>query len=184
MSSALEQEAVFTVSYIENLPDGVRAELLDGIVYDMAPPNTRHQLLLSELHAAIHHQIKSKKGKCKVFPAPFAVYLHDDELNYVEPDISVICDPSKINEKGCNGAPDWIIEIVSPSSVRHDYVTKLSAYMNAGVKEYWIVNLLKNMISVTSFDDLPMQNYTFNEKIKVHIYDDFEIDFAELDIDF
>jgi Uma2 family endonuclease len=184
MSSALEQESMFTVSYIENLPDGERAELLDGVIYAMAPPNTRHQLLLSELHGLIHRKIKSKNGKCKIFPAPFAVYLNDDDLNYVEPDISIICDPKKLNEKGCNGAPDWIIEIISPSSERHDYMTKLSAYMKAGVKEYWIVNPLKNIISVNILDDFPAKNYTFHDKVTVHIFDDFEIDFSTLNLDY
>lgn len=79
-------------------------------------------------------------GDCFVFPAPFAVFLNENDKNYVEPDISVICDKNKITEKGCNGAPDWGAEIVSPSSRQMDYYKKLFKYRTAGVREYWVVD--------------------------------------------
>ena len=126
----------------------------------------------------IYNYIKSKGGKCKVIPAPFAVFLEnaDGNTNYVEPDISVICDPDKLNDKGCNGAPDWIIEIVSPSSRKMDYITKTNLYMNAGVKEYWIVDPMREIVMVykASEDAVPVFS-RFGEKIKVGIYDDLEI---------
>lgn len=80
--------------------------------------------------------------------APFAVYVKDDIRNYVEPDISVICDRDKLDETGCHGAPDWVIEIVSPSSKHMDHVRKLELYREAGVREYWIVDSLKGSVSV------------------------------------
>lgn len=172
------RKQVYTVDDIYALPDGKRAELIDGNLYMMAPPNTKHQLIMNDINIAIYNYIKSKGGKCKVIPAPFAVFLEnaDGNTNYVEPDISVICDPDKINEKGCNGAPDWIIEIVSPSSRKMDYITKTNLYMNAGVKEYWIVDPMREIVMVykASEDAVPVFS-RFGEKIKVGIYDDLEI---------
>ena len=85
-------------------------------------------------------------------PAPFAVYLDEINNTYVEPDISVICDPNKLDDKGCKGAPDWIIEIVSPASRKMDYLLKLFKYRSAGVREYWIVDIAKNRITVYNFN--------------------------------
>ena len=164
------------------LPNDVRAELIDGKFYDMASPSRRHQEILSELHIAIGTYLKSKKGPCKVYPAPFAVKLFDDKRNIVEPDISVICDPDKLTDKGCSGAPDWIIEIVSPSNAGHDYVRKLNLYMDAGVREYWIVDPDRRKMIVYWLDEEQFRTeaYTFEESVKVSIYDDFWIDFKEL----
>ena len=172
------KKQVYKVDDIYALPDGKRAELIDGNLYMMAPPNTKHQLIMNDINIAIYNYIKSKGGKCKVIPAPFAVFLEnaDGNTNYVEPDISVICDPDKLNDKGCNGAPDWIIEIVSPSSRKMDYITKTNLYMNAGVKEYWIVDPMREIVMVykASEDAVPVFS-RFGEKIKVGIYDDLEI---------
>ena len=172
------KKQVYTVDDIYALPDGKRAELIDGNLYMMAPPNTKHQLIMNDINIAIYNYIKSKGGKCKVIPAPFAVFLEnaDGNTNYVEPDISVICDPDKLNDKGCNGAPDWIIEIVSPSSRKMDYITKTNLYMNAGVKVYWIVDPMREIVMVykASEDAVPVFS-RFGEKIKVGIYDDLEI---------
>lgn len=167
-----------TIDDVYSLPEGERAELIDGNIYMMAPPSTKHQLILNDINAAIYNYIKAHKGKCKVIPAPFAVFMENAEgnINYVEPDISIICDPDKLNDKGCNGAPDWIIEIVSPSSRKMDYITKTNLYMNAGVKEYWIVDPMREIVMVykASEDAVPVFS-RFGEKIKVGIYDDLEI---------
>ena len=171
-------EKSYTVDDIYALPDGKRAELIDGNLYMIAPPSTRHQLIMNDINIAIYNYIKSKGGKCKVIPAPFAVFMENAEGNIkdVEPDISIICDPDKLNDKGCNGAPDWIIEIVSPSSRKMDYITKTNLYMNAGVKEYWIVDPMREIVMVykASEDAVPVFS-RFGEKIKVGIYDDLEI---------
>lgn len=107
---------------------------------------------------------------------------HDDRF-YIEPDISVICDPNKISQKGCKGAPDWIIEIVSPSNSSHDYVKKLNLYLDAGVREYWIVNPKTETILVYFFEqEILGQSYTFSDKVKVNIYDDLTIDFTDINI--
>ena len=177
---ALPKDASYTIKDIYNLPEGERAELIDGQIYYMAPPTFRHQYLSIKLSSKIDQYIVSNKGNCIVITAPFAVFLNEDDKNYVEPDISVICDKSKITEHGCIGAPDWIIEIVSPSSKKMDYMTKLFKYRQAGVREYWIVDSIKNMIITYGFENDTMEYYSFSEKVKVRIYPDLEIDFSDM----
>lgn len=104
----LPQERVYTTEDIYNLPEGTRAELIDGQIYYMAPPSRKHQRVVGKLFTAISQYIESKGGSCEPYIAPFAVFLNENNKNYVEPDISVICDKNKLNDKGCIGAPDWI----------------------------------------------------------------------------
>ena len=111
------------------LPDGQRAELINGQIYNMAPPSPLHQELVMELSASLRNYIKKKGDNCKVYPAPFAVFIKDDDSNYVEPDISIVCNSNKISHRGCEGAPDFIIEIVSPSSRKMDYSTKMRSIL-------------------------------------------------------
>lgn len=178
---ALALEKTYTIEDIYSLPDGQRAELIDGQIYDMAPPNFLHQKILMGLSAAIHQYINTHGGNCEVLPAPFAVFLNEDDRNYVEPDISVICDKGKISEKGCHGAPDWIVEIVSPSTQRVDYGIKLFKYRTAGIREYWIVNPLLCNVNVYDFEygDGTCQ-YSFDHDIPVCIYNDLTIRVSDL----
>lgn len=108
--------------------------------------------------------------------------MNENDKNYVEPDISVICDPNKLTDRGCNGAPDWIIEIVSPGSRRMDYSTKLFKYRASGVREYWIVDPHKNRITIWNFTMDDTAEYTFTDTVKAGIYEDLSIDFSQLDI--
>lgn len=173
---ALHQDMTYTIEDIYALPDGQRAELIDGKIYDMAPPNTIHQRLVAKLSHHILSHIDTKGGDCEVFPAPFAVFLNKDDRNYVEPDISVICDNDKLNDKGCNGAPDWIIEIISPSTERIDYGIKLFKYRSAGVREYWVVNPRTRIINVYDFEkEKETRQYSFDDEIPVCIYEGFSI---------
>ena len=165
-------QALKTIDDIYALPDGVRAELIDGIMYDMATPSASHQKMAVDFITDIINYIRSNKGKCEAFVAPFAVFLSDDDINYVEPDIAVICDKDKLDDKGCHGAPDFIIEIVSPSSTNMDYMIKLFKYRSAGVKEYWIVDPMKKVIRTYLFDKDVTNEYSFSEEIPVGIYDD------------
>ena len=173
--NALRQDTDYTTEDIYALPDGKRAELIDGQIYYMAPPNTNHQRLVTNFTYSIEGYIRNKKGGCQVFPAPFAVFLNADDKNYVEPDITVICDKDKITEKGCQGAPDWVIEIVSPGSRSMDYYKKLIKYRTAGVREYWVTDPEKKMVTVYRFEKDDMEEYTFGEEIRVGIYEDFSI---------
>ena len=120
----LPQKEFYTAEDYWNLPEDVRAELIDGQIYNMAPPSRLHQELVSQFTKIIGNYIDSHKGGCKVYPAPFAVNLDANDKDWVEPDISVICDPDKLTDRGCSGAPDLIIEILSPSSRKMDYITK------------------------------------------------------------
>ena len=165
----------YTIEYIYALPDGERAELIDGQIYSMAPPNTRHQRILNYINTEINMYIRKNNGECEVFPAPFAVFLNDDDMNYVEPDISVICDKNKISDKGCHGAPDWVIEIISPSSRAMDYFTKLFKYQKSGVREYWIVDPIKQRVTVYFFEKELVEEYSFGEEVPVRIYEGFSI---------
>lgn len=180
-TSALQRKDGFTIEDIEKMPESQRAELIDGEIYMMSSPSKTHQEVIGEIYFLIKDYFKKKKGGCKVFQAPFAVYLFNDEKNYFEPDISVICDISKLDEKGCHGAPDWIIEVVSPSSKSMDYVLKPYKYKKAGVREYWVVNAQTKSIWVYNFQDESNQAYTFEDKIKVGIYEDLWIDFKQID---
>ncbi len=178
---ALPQERIYTVEDIYALPEGQRAELIDGRMYMMAPPNTTHQKISWKLHQTIGNYIDSKKGNCDVYAAPYAVFLNKDDVNYVEPDLSVICDKSKINEKGCFGAPDWVIEITSPSDPQRDYGVKLFKYLTAGVREYWIVNPQKKAITVFDFEQEKRSNqYSWDDDIPVCIYEDLSINISKL----
>ena len=165
----------YTIEYIYALSDGERAELIDGQIYYMAPPNTRHQRMLNYINTEINMYIRKNNGECEVFPAPFAVFLNDDDMNYVEPDISVICDKNKISDKGCQGAPDWVIEIISPSSMAMDYFTKLFQYQKSGVREYWIVDPIKQRVTVYFFEKELVEEYSFGEEVPVGIYEGFSI---------
>lgn len=178
---ALTDTIHYTIEDIYSLPEGQRAELIDGQIYDMAPPNTRHQILVSKLNQKIANYIDSKGGDCKVIPAPFAVFLNMDDRNYVEPDISVICDQDKLDDRGCNGAPDWIIEVTSPSDPQRDYGIKLFKYRTAGVREYWIVNPQKKTVMVFDFEKEHRSNqYNFEDDIPGCLYEDLIINISTL----
>ncbi len=177
----LAQDKTYTIEDIYALPDGQRAELIDGRMYMMAPPRRIHQELVGQFTKAIGQYIDAHGGLCKVYPAPFAVFLNADERNYVEPDISVVCDRDKLDEYGCNGAPDWIIEIASPSDSHRDYGIKLFKYRTAGVREYWIVNPMTRTVTVYDFEDESgTDQYTFDDEISVRIYEDLTLRISSL----
>lgn len=172
--------------------EGERIEIIDGQIYNMSPaPSRVHQEIISALVIEIGNYIKSNNGPCKVYPAPFDVILKNDEedlissTNVVQPDISVICDRSKLTDKGCTGSPDMIVEVISPYNPSNDYVRKLNLYEQFKVKEYWIVNPMKKNVLVYTLTDIGYDapnSYAFSEKIKVNIYNNLEIDFNSIDL--
>ncbi len=178
---ASPQEKLYTIQDIYALPDGRRAELIDGRIHMMAPPSARHQDIVFSISRKIADYIDAHRGDCKIYLAPYAVFLNADDKNYVEPDISVICDKSKLDDRGCIGAPDWVIEVASPGTERMDYGIKLFKYRSSGVREYWIVNPMKRAVNVF---DLACGNasalYAFDDQIPVCIYEDLTIDIQEL----
>lgn len=171
----------YTTADIRTLPEGKRAELIDGKMYMMSSPTLIHQEISVWLTARIFEYIRENGGKCRVLPAPFGVFIKKDDRNYFEPDISVVCDREKLRQEGCHGAPDWIIEIVSPSSRKMDYIQKTKAYMEAGVDEYWIVDPDSRTVSVYSFrKSAEPVSYSFTDRIPSAIHDSLSIDFAAL----
>lgn len=177
----LLKENHYTSEDYWNLPDDQRAELIDGQLYNMAPPSSQHQFISFNLGRKIADYIDSHSGECKVVLAPFAVNLTGNDKTWVEPDISVICDKNKLSDRGCEGAPDWIVEIVSPSTQANDYGIKLFKYRTAGVREYWIINPLKKSVLVYDLEnDKTTAQYSFDEVISGNIYPDLSVKIADL----
>lgn len=175
------QPETITLEQYESLPDEKRVEVFDGVVYDMTSPSQIHQSISMQLSTIINNYILRKKGPCSIFSAPFDVKLSDTPLIMVQPDIMVVCDKDKLDEKRCNGAPDFIIEIVSPNNPSDDYIRKLYYYKNYGVREYWIVDPRRKIITVNYFEgNIISVQYPFDSTIKVNIYDDLLINFSDI----
>jgi Uma2 family endonuclease len=155
----LQEKQHYTYADCLEWDDSFRAEIINGEVYasddgSASPPLTIHQILLRNLTVKLANFLEGKP--CQVFPAPFGVRLFPkDDLSdntVLEPDLVVIWDPSKIDKRGCNGAPDLIIEILSPSNSRRDTLVKFNLYLDAGVREYWIVNPETQSVQVHILD--------------------------------
>ena len=167
-------------------------EIIEGDIYNMSPaPSRIHQKIIMELSFELKNYIKSNNGSCEVYPAPFDVILiNDDEeaensKNVVQPDISIICDKSKLTDKGCTGSPNMIVEVVSPYNPSNDYIRKASLYEKYKVQEYWIVNPMKKNILVYNLTnngyDTP-NIYSFDDVVPVSIFKNLNIDFSCLDL--
>lgn len=166
-------------------PEDERWEIIDGTPYMQAAPTRIHQEILGELFKQIAVYLTGRP--CKVYPAPFCVRLPQDHEkneneneNIIEPDISIICDKSKLDDKGCIGAPDLIIEIISPSSTKKDKIVKFNKYEKAGVQEYWIVEPDQKFISIFILQDNRRYGrpeiFTEDDKIAISIFQDLIID--------
>lgn len=164
-----------------NLPDGRRAELIDGELYDMAPPSRVHQGISMGLSLAFGTYVAQREGACRVYAAPFAVNLDADDATWVEPDLAVVCDAGKLSDRGCEGAPDLVVEIVSPRSRRMDYITKTFRYERAGVREYWIVDPTAGHTTVYRFEaaDPSPRVYPFDAPVPVGIWGDLAVTIGE-----
>lgn len=177
----LPKRDIYTSNDYWNLPDGERAELINGQLYAMAPPSRIHQKLIIQFGKTLANYIDSHHGDCEVYPAPFAVNLDAYDKDWVEPDISVICDKNKLTGRGCSGAPDFVIEIVSPSSRKMDYSQKNALYSDAGIREYWIVDPEKERTTVYRYEeDAAPVIFAFDQNITVGIYGDLTINIKEL----
>ena len=169
----------YTIEDVYALPDGVRAELMDGKLYFMATPSRTHQKIVGELHLTVANYIKAHGGSCEVYIPPFGVFLYGDESTYVEPDLTVVCDSSKLDEKGCWGAPDWVVEVLSPSTGTKDMGKKYSKYRSAGVREYWMIHPEKKVVIVYGFskeeDKESAAIYSFDDEITCGIYPELKI---------
>lgn len=133
-------------------PEDTRYELIDGIAYAMTAPTRRHQETLLELARQVANALQSHP--CRPFIAPFDVRLPkgeeaDQDIDtVVQPDLCVVCDPQKLDERGCRGAPDWVVEVLSPATAGHDHILKRAVYERAGVREYWLVHPVDRIVTV------------------------------------
>lgn len=181
MPALQPQPEIISLEQYEALPENTRIEVFDGIIYNMSSPSQTHQTILTELLVSLRNYIRGKGDICSVFPAPFDVKLSDTPLTIVQPDILIVCNKNKLDGKRCNGAPDFIIEIVSPSNPADDYIRKLYYYKNYGVREYWIVDPQRKSVTVNDFErNLLNVPYTFDSVIKVNIYEDLYINFSDI----
>lgn len=166
-----------------------RIEIINGEAVMMAlSPATDHQLISGELFGQIHSYLKGKK--CKVISAPFDVRLFEqdgdgpeDVDTVVVPDITVVCDPDKLDKHGCKGAPDMVVEILSPSTQRHDRLTKFNLYQRAGVREYWIVDPANRAVQSFVLEDgrYSVKEFgTAGDKLRVNVLEDCVIDLSEV----
>lgn len=160
-----------------------RWEIIDGVPYMQAAPSRVHQEISGELYLQFGTYLKGKP--CKVYHAPFCVRLDiekddNDIKNVVEPDITIVCDSSKLDERGCKGSPNMIVEILSPSTGKKDRVDKFNKYEKSGVTEYWVVEPDQKLVSVFLLQSNGRygrpEMYTEEDKIKVSLFPDLEID--------
>ena len=177
-----DRQGTYTLDDYYALPDERRVELIDGVFYDMTAPATFHQLIGGLIHSRFLTYITENKGTCVPFIAPVDVQLDRDDKTMLEPDIIVVCDRDKIIRRCIYGAPDLIIEILSPSTRRKDMIIKLNKYLIAGVREYWIIDPDQETVTVYDFehDQFPIY-YTFDDTVPVMIWDGkCQIDFREI----
>ncbi|HAA81038.1 MAG: hypothetical protein XD65_0207 [Caldanaerobacter subterraneus] len=184
-----KREEIYTYEDYLNWPEEQRIELINGQVYLMAPPSRIHQEVSGAIYNQFYNYLKDKE--CKVYYAPFGVKFpsgnekSDKEIKtVVEPDIVVVCDKSKLDDEGCKGAPDLIVEITYPSTARKDKIEKFNLYEKHGVKEYWIVEPENKIVSVFTLQENNRygrpDTFTIGDKIKVSIFEDLVIDLKDV----
>lgn len=159
-----------------------RWEKIDGVIYDMTPPpSSQHQAIVGSLYGEFYNYLKGKQ--CKAFPSPFGVWLDEENDIYVEPDITVICDSSKIHLKGCVGVPDLVVEVLSPSTALKDKRVKLKRYRLSGVRECWIVDPLNEIMEVYNFSEnlfTEPQVFGKDEIVKDGLFENLQINLKDI----
>ncbi|MBQ8519099.1 MAG: Uma2 family endonuclease [Agathobacter sp.] len=177
-----KKQGEYTVADYYAWPEDERIELIDGVIYDMGAPSFAHQDIIIEIAYVLKKYIKENKGNCKVCVAPLDVQLDCDNKTMIQPDIMVICKKDIITKKNLFGAPDMIVEVLSKSTRKKDMGTKLAKYIEANVREYWIVDLEKERVIVYDIEnDIQTTIFTFENKVPVGIWgDECVVDFAEI----
>ena len=182
------EKARYTFADCLTWGENERIEIINGEAFMMAPPSRAHQEISGALFAQLYNFLEGKK--CRVYAAPFAVRLFEQDRDrpedvdtMVEPDLSVVCDSGKLDNHGCKGAPDLVIEILSPSTRRHDRLVKLNLYQRAGVREYWIVDPVSKDVQSFVLEDgrYSVKGFgTAGDTLKVNILEDCIIDLKEV----
>ena len=177
------KQGQYTIEDYLRLPEEERVELIDGVIYDMAAPTDKHQIIGNEIYARFRDYIRKNKGKCITITAPLDVQLDCDNKTMVQPDVVIVCDRNKFKEGRVFGAPDLIVEVLSESTKKKDITIKGEKYSAAGVREYWLVDPKKKRVHVYYYEQeelLPVM-YTFEQKVPVGIWNgECEVDFAEI----
>jgi len=178
MNIALKIKGEFSYRQYKTWPDEERWELINGVAYNMTPaPNRKHQEIAGEIYRQLANFLKGKK--CKAYMAPFDVRLplynenEDDIINIVQPDVLVVCDKNKLDSKGAIGAPDLVVEILSPSTAAKDLREKMALYEQAGVLEYWLVDPHDNIVMIHKLVDNAYgraEIFAGSEKIPIGIF--------------
>ncbi len=177
-----KKQGSYTLEDYYALPDDRRVELIDGVIYDMGAPTSVHQLFAGEFYNQIKNYIKKKKGNCMPLISPVDVQLDCDDKTMVQPDVLIVCDRDKVIPRCVYGAPDFVIEVLSPSTKKKDMTKKLQKYMDAGVCEYWIVDPKQRRVLVYDFSTETYPTiYGFEDEIPVGLYGgDLKIDMKEV----
>ena len=179
------KQGEYTVDYVMSLPEDVRVELIDGFIYDMATPTYIHQAIAGHIHAKFLDFVTRNKGGCFPFISPIGVQLDRDDKTFLEPDVIIVCRREKddrMRERVLYGAPDFVMEVISPSSVRRDTIVKMNKYKKAGVREYWLLDPREKSLHVYDFEhgDI-VYLYTFEDQVPVRIWGGrCEIDLKEM----
>ena len=177
-----KKQGEYTLEDYLALPDEERVELIDGVLYDMAAPRTWHQAIGGFIYKLLLDHVLANGGPCMPFMSPVDVQLDEDDRTVVQPDVLIVCSRERYRDGRIFGAPDFLVEVLSPSTRRKDMQLKLFKYGNAGVREYWIVDSEKKRVIVYDFEheEAPAV-YTFADKVPVLIWDGrCEIDFAQI----
>ena len=182
-NSSEAENRLYTLEDYLRLPDDQRVELIDGVFYDMAAPTTIHQGVAGFLHKKFLDFVMENKGPCFPFISPVDVQLDCDDKTVVQPDVLVVCDRTKYKNGRIFGAPDLVIEVLSPSTRRKDMQLKMYKYAGAGVREYWMVDPDKKLVVQYDLEHLGIPAiYNFQSVIPVLIWDSAcRIDLGEMD---
>ena len=179
---ASKRQGAYTVQDYYNLPEDVRAELIDGVIYYMSAPTSVHQIIAVSLCVEIRKYIEKKGGNCLSLLSPIDVRLDCDDKTMVQPDLLILCDKDKLRRWGIMGAPDFVLEVLSESTRRKDSIKKVVKYADAGVKEYWIIDPKYKKLLVYDFtDDNYPVTYTMDQTVGVALYHgELQIDLKEI----
>jgi len=177
-----KRQGEYTIDDYLQASEERRMELIDGILYDMSSPSTAHQVIVGALYAMFLQVVAKHEGGCLPLLSPLDVELGDDGKTILQPDVMILCDRSKLQEGKIKGAPDLVVEVISPSTKYKDMYVKLSKYAQSGIREYWIVDRQNETVIVYSFDvDKPVAIYGMNAKVPVGIWSGkAEIDFQKI----
>lgn len=181
-SQGKKRQGEYTLEDYHNMPEDRRAELIDGVIYDMASPSPLHQMIAGMVYARILAFIEKNKGDCIPFIAPADVQLDCDDWTMVQPDVFILCKQDRLRRFGICGAPDFVLEILSGSTRKKDMTVKLTKYMEAGVKEYWVIDPEKRLLIVYIGEEEGIPRlYPLQGDVGMNLYDgNLRIDLNEI----